>query len=206
MAEPTSALGFKDLILRVARESGMAYYGSAGDEKAMIPVDNDGNLDILLMGSNGSNNDIFRIYHNNNRIHNTIPFSPDGLTADTSADSISFSWNKANDNETPQDGLSYNLVIGFSELDSLVVTPMADINTGYRLIPAIGNTCQLTSWTYQIQISGLYQYPQVITPDYWGVQTIDQAFAASPFVMESLIPITYVQIYNDEILNLPDLL
>jgi hypothetical protein len=168
--------------------------------------DNDGNLDILLMGSDDSNNDIFRIYHNNNRIHNTIPFSPDGLTADIYADSISFSWNKANDNETPQDGLSYNLVIGFSELDSLLVSSMADMITGYRLISAIGNTGQLTAWTYQIQIPGLYQYTQVITPDYWGVQTIDHAFAASPFAMQSLIPITYIQIYNDEILNLADLL
>lgn len=39
MAEPTSALSYYDLILRVAREAGIAYYGSAGDEPAMIPVD-----------------------------------------------------------------------------------------------------------------------------------------------------------------------
>lgn len=39
MAEPTSALSFYDLILRVAREAGMAYYGSSGSEPAMIPVD-----------------------------------------------------------------------------------------------------------------------------------------------------------------------
>ena len=37
--EPTSALNFYDLILRVAREAGIAYSGSSGSEKAMIPVD-----------------------------------------------------------------------------------------------------------------------------------------------------------------------
>ncbi len=39
MSEPTSALSYYDLILRVAREAGIAYYGSSGSERAMIPVD-----------------------------------------------------------------------------------------------------------------------------------------------------------------------
>lgn len=45
MAEPTSALSYYDLILRVAREAGIAYYGSAGNEKAIIPID-EHNLDL----------------------------------------------------------------------------------------------------------------------------------------------------------------
>ena len=39
MSEPSSALGFEDLILRVAREAGIAYHGSEGDERAMVPID-----------------------------------------------------------------------------------------------------------------------------------------------------------------------
>ncbi len=39
MAEPTSALGFHDLILRIAEKAGMAYYGSTGQNKAVVPVD-----------------------------------------------------------------------------------------------------------------------------------------------------------------------
>lgn len=39
MAEPTSALGFYGLILRVAEKAGMAYYGTTGQEKAKIPID-----------------------------------------------------------------------------------------------------------------------------------------------------------------------
>ncbi len=39
MAEPTSALGFYDLLLRIAEKAGMAYYGSAGQGKAIAPVD-----------------------------------------------------------------------------------------------------------------------------------------------------------------------
>ncbi len=39
MAEPTSALGFYDLLLRTAEKAGMAYYGSDGQNKAVVPVD-----------------------------------------------------------------------------------------------------------------------------------------------------------------------
>ncbi len=39
MAEPTSALGFYDLLLRVAEKVGVAYYGSDGQGIALVPVD-----------------------------------------------------------------------------------------------------------------------------------------------------------------------
>lgn len=39
MAEPTSALGFYDLLLRIAEKAGMAYYGSDGQGRAIVPVD-----------------------------------------------------------------------------------------------------------------------------------------------------------------------
>ncbi len=39
MAEPTSALGFYDLLLRIAEKAGMAYYSSDGQGKAIAPVD-----------------------------------------------------------------------------------------------------------------------------------------------------------------------
>ena len=46
MSEPTSALSFEDLILRVAREAGISYHGSSGAERAMIPADDEHNLDL----------------------------------------------------------------------------------------------------------------------------------------------------------------
>jgi len=39
MAEPRGVLSYEDLILRVAKEAGIAYYGSSANERAMIPVD-----------------------------------------------------------------------------------------------------------------------------------------------------------------------
>lgn len=47
MSEPTSALSIEDLVLRVARESGIAYHGENGQERAMVPIDPH-DLDLCL--------------------------------------------------------------------------------------------------------------------------------------------------------------
>jgi hypothetical protein len=39
MAEPTSVLTFNDLILKVAKKLGLAYFGANSDEVAQIPID-----------------------------------------------------------------------------------------------------------------------------------------------------------------------
>lgn len=39
MSEPTGVLGFQNILLRVAEKAGMAYYGSDGQGKAVVPVD-----------------------------------------------------------------------------------------------------------------------------------------------------------------------
>lgn len=39
MSEPTSRLTAYDLIMRIARKAGIAYYGASGNEKAMAPID-----------------------------------------------------------------------------------------------------------------------------------------------------------------------
>lgn len=41
MAEPTSSYTLQDLILRVARAAAVAYYGSDGQGRAMVPIDED---------------------------------------------------------------------------------------------------------------------------------------------------------------------
>jgi predicted nucleotidyltransferase len=166
--------------------------------------DNDNDLDILQTGNHGSSY-ISNIYRNNNSIPNNLPLSPDGLNSVISNDSLIFSWNKASDNETPQDGLSYNLLLGNSEFGLLMISSMANINNGYRYIPAYGNVCQSTYWTYQIP--ELYKYPQIALPDYWGVQAIDHAFAGSPFAINSLnIPISLLSTSNNNVMQITNLL
>ena len=47
MSEPTSALSIEDLVLRVAREGGIAFHGATGQERAMVPIDPH-DLDLCL--------------------------------------------------------------------------------------------------------------------------------------------------------------
>ena len=137
--------------------------------------DNDGALDIILTGQDINGDRLTKIYRNNNTIANTIPAAPTNLTSLVNRNNVTFSWNKSIDNETPQNGLQYNLVVGTSPNAMDIVSPMSDRSTGYRRVVSMGNTNQDTIWTIKGLAPGKY---------YWSVQTIDNAFAGSNFASE----------------------
>jgi len=138
--------------------------------------DNDGDLDILLTGNSGT-----KLYTNNNPIFNTNPTSPLNITSFVNGVEITFHWDKANDNETPQNGLSYNLYIGTESHTPDKMSPMSNISTGYRKIINGGNAGQSDTWTIKNLHSGTY---------YWSVQAIDHCFAGSEFAPEQTFIVT----------------
>ena len=75
--------------------------------------DNDGDLDILLTGQYKCRyhdiQDISEIIIN---LNTAYLHAPTNLTSTVNGQDVTFSWNKSTDNETPQNGLKYNLVIG----------------------------------------------------------------------------------------------
>ncbi|MDA3886368.1 MAG: VCBS repeat-containing protein [Candidatus Delongbacteria bacterium] len=153
--------------------------GLTGTDRSSVywgDEDNDGDLDILLSGRSVAGF-LSKIYRNNSLVSNTSPNSPPNLSTTTTDSTITFSWDKATDNETPQNGLSYNLYIGTEPLTGDVFDPMSDIETGYRKIVHIGNAGQNTSWTIKDLPVGHY---------YWSVQAIDHAFAGSEFAEEKM--------------------
>ena len=133
--------------------------------------DNDGDLDILLAGSSGSGY-ISKIYRNNNLAKNLPPVVPQNLQTMSGGNDITFSWNKSTDTETPQNGLTYNLVIGTTSDGVNILSPMSSRNTGYRRIVNLGNTNHNNKWTIKNLPVGQY---------YWSIQSIDNSFAASNF-------------------------
>lgn len=137
--------------------------------------DDDGDLDILLTGTGGVAGYNAKIYRNNTAKSNTAPATPANLVASASDDAVTLSWNKSTDNETAQNALTYNLRVGTAPGGTSIVSPMADLATGYRKIPALGNTNHNTRWTIKDLSPGRY---------YWSVQAIDNAFAGSPFASE----------------------
>jgi predicted nucleotidyltransferase len=132
--------------------------------------DNDGDLDIILTGYNGTTS-ISKIYKNFGSTVNTPPSSPSNLTQTVSNSNVTFNWDKATDLETPQNGLSYNLVIQSND-GKIIKSPMADLGSGNRKVNSIGNVGQNNSWTIKDLPEGFY---------FWCVQTIDHNYAGSPF-------------------------
>jgi hypothetical protein len=136
--------------------------------------DNDGDLDILLTGISSSTN-ISKIYRNDGTIANILPSAPTNLTSIPKGRNVTLSWNRATDNQTSKKSLTYNLRIGATPNGIQKISPMANVSTGYRRIPKLGNTNHDTSWTIKNLSPGKY---------YWSVQTIDNAFAGSTFAIE----------------------
>ena len=138
---------------------------------------NDGNLDLLLTGFDG-NNLFSKIYKNNNLIPNTLPTVPTNLKATVNGNEVTFSWDKSTDNETPQNGITYNLVVGTGPGACGILSPMSDINTGKRKIVSMGNAGHCNSKTIKGLLDGKY---------YWSVQAIDNCFEGSQFAPEQIV-------------------
>jgi len=143
--------------------------GASMSSVAWGDYDNDGDLDILLTGVNS------KIYQNNINVANTAPTGPTGLVSFVSGNSVTLGWNKATDNQTAQNALTYNLRIGTTSGGVQKTSPMSNVATGYRKIPALGNTNHNNRWTIKNLPEGKY---------YWSAQAIDHAFAGSAFAVE----------------------
>lgn len=139
---------------------------------ALGDYDGDGDLDVLISGYTVDSLYVSKIYRNDVTTANTIPTTPDGLNAQQNSGSITLTWNKASDNETPQNGLTYNVYFGTQPGYTDRCTPMADLSTGLRRIPAMGNGQTGVNYVIKNLSPGTY---------YWAVQAIDNTFAGSPF-------------------------
>ncbi len=134
--------------------------------------DNDNDLDIYVAFiEHGS-----YFFRNDTNAKNTPPLPPSALSAEVSADTAFLSWNAASDAETAAAGLTYNVRLGTTPGGIDVVSPMADIATGYRRIVALGNADQRLAFNVSGLADGVY---------YWSVQSIDNNFAGSPFANEA---------------------
>ena len=138
---------------------------------------------------------VTRIYKNKNLLinPNTKPCPPINLVAissDEDPDELELSWDKASDNETAQDGLSYNIYVGKSTGSNEVVAPMSDIATGFRKIAVSGNVNSANSYTAKGLEPGTY---------YWSVQSVDNCFTGSEFAEEQAFIVTSIDTDN----NLP---
>jgi FG-GAP-like repeat len=148
-------------------------------------LNNDGRLDLLLAGHylyySTTNLNIYTVnycrkYINNFPATNTPPTVPTGLKAQpTSPQSVRLIWNPSTDVQTPSPGLSYNIRVGTTPGGIDIVSPMADVVTGYRRVTQSGNAQQCLFAIVTNLPPGTY---------YWSVQAIDTGWMGSPFATE----------------------
>jgi len=157
-----------------------AYWG----ESAWGDYDADGDLDLIACGYDDDGSSHTNIYRNDAGATNTIPNPPNNLSANVTNRTVNLSWDASTDNETPSSGLSYNVYIYNQSTDETIWTSMSNTTTGLRLLPALGNAMQNTSWTINNLPNGNYV---------WSVQAIDHNFAGSLFATEGSFTIDEAQ-------------
>lgn len=151
-------------------------------------IDNDGDLDILTTGEWYSNSIPKKItvsktaaksssletnvYINLTSTGNSAPNPPTEVSAviDTN-DVVTISWNNGSDNETPSEGLSYNLNV-WSQSGKYFVRAHSDPETGKLYLPKIGNVGE----SHIFVLSGL---PEDFY--HYSIQSVDHSFQGSSF-------------------------
>jgi len=148
--------------------------------------DNDGDLDILISGFNGSGQPTTRLYRNNsgsnNFSANTCPGPPANLNSELNDHKVSLHWDPSTDNTTPSAGISYNLRVGSFPGGQDVFAANADPVSSSRLIPQAGNVSDDTYWSLDLPDGDFY----------WSVQAIDHGFTASTFADEQAFTVSNV--------------
>ena len=169
-------------------QTSIILYDLYNSSAAWGDYDNDRDMDFLICGKvpSGMFNLSSEVYRNNNIIPNTTPSIPSNLKTAVYGNEVTFSWDKSTDNETSQNGLTYNLVIGTSADACNILSPMSDRNTGRRRIVNSGNAGHNNSWTIKNLPDGQY---------YWSVQAIDNNFAGSQFALEKTFTILKTPVY-----------
>jgi hypothetical protein len=137
--------------------------------------DNDHDTDIFVL-----KNDVSNTYTNQSSIQNTIPNPPLSLLSSVTGSNVVLSWNDSTDNETPTNQLTYNIYVGTASGTTDVVSPMSNLNTGYRKVVGIGNSQYKNQMILENLPDGNY---------YWAVQSIDNQYEGSLFSVEQTFSI-----------------
>ncbi|MEA3478616.1 MAG: T9SS type A sorting domain-containing protein, partial [Bacteroidota bacterium] len=165
----------------VFSEENYALAGIGRSSLAWGDYDNDGDPDLALQGIDMTNSQTI-IYRNDCESINSPPVIIGNTSSSKESNRYTISWEPATDDITPQKSLSYNVRLGTSSKGTDIISPMS-VN-GFLKTPQIGNAGYNTFIELPVLEPGEY---------YFGIQAIDQSFAASGFTMDAYLVITGIE-------------
>ncbi len=139
----------------------------------------DNKPDFVTNGMDAVSNGLSYIANNTCPVGNTNPSVPQNPQALVEGTSVILKWNPSTDNNTPRKALTYNIYMGKTSGGINIVSPIANLSTGFRRISRQGYI-QDTAWIIKNLPVGTY---------YWGVQAIDNALGTSQFSDEATFEI-----------------
>ena len=157
----------------------------------MGDADADGNMDIIIGGWTGAGapqgcySSPLRVYENHPEDAglpgNVRPDAPASVSATIEGDSLIITWTAGNDRESAAKALRYNLYVRHDDTGELFTLIPADPQSG-RLLVGTDLQTSLSSGVhrYALRHFGNGQYTV-------GVQTLDQAYAPSPFATATTV-------------------
>jgi len=148
---------------------------------------NDGRLDFIICGIDTNGAKVTKLFRNDSAVSNTPPTAPGNLSVQKKGKSARLAWSAATDAQQ-SGGLTYNVWLGTSPGTANLIAPAANLATGWRRLPEMGNTGPRLFYLITNLNVGTY---------YWSVQAIDHAYAGSAFAPVSSFSISSPTITNE---------
>lgn len=159
--------------------------GQRGSAK-FVDVDNDGDLDVFLSGQDGNNTPFSKIFINEMALPQVLPTIPEQLSVIEEPGGVWLQWASSEDFLTPSTGLAYNIVVHSDEGQSDILSPQANMESGFKKIISRGNS----GYINQYRLTGL----EAGKTYHWKVQAVDKNYAATEFSAEHSFQLSYTGI------------
>lgn len=182
--------------------SNTAFPGVSQSSIETADLNNDGKIDLLITGFTGNetnqtfkyNRNISGYYLNRTANVNVKPSVVGNLaqaiTRSGDETRVSFTWDAATDDLTPQKSLTYNLSLRNTTTGKWMYNPMAVMGgttDGWRKVSSLGNVYTNRRWELHNLPAGNYE---------WTVQAIDANFVGGPFAAVNSFTIGATGIVN----------
>lgn len=152
--------GFTDSQIRI---NGIIGHSKIGD------VDSDGDLDILLSGYNNHGQGVIKIYYNSTNVRDSVPQAPLHLRAHSTNGKVTFKWDKAVDDKTSENGLSYNMFVREEGQNKFIHSPQSQMVEN----DSKSNNLLFDKAEIQWDSSGYFLNLPEGKTYFWSVQAID---------------------------------